>query len=798
MNTSSKRKYLVIVESPGKIKKIETILNKLFPQNKFIVKASYGHIIDLDKKKISVDIKNNFTPVYKVIDSKKSNIIKSFKDTCKKVDHVLLATDEDREGEMIAWSIAKELRLKDPKRIIFNSITEKDLKYAVENPTKINYNIVDAQKVRRILDRIVGFEISPILWKNIGNSSSAGRVQSVVVRLIVDKEEEINNFFKNKLTSIYKITGELSFDDEILKCNLVDDKNKSPNIDNKKEAMKLMKKIVKSKFKVVGISKKETLRRSPPPFTTSTLQQEASRRLGYSLKRTMSVAQKLYEKGYITYMRTDSINLSNEAINKISKYIMSNYGKEYLKVTKYKSKGSNTQNAHEAIRPTDIIRTNLKDKVNCTNDESKLYNLIWKRTVASQMAPAKVNVINLDIDISKTDKVKFISELEELIFYGYLKLYKDNTNNTDKQTIKIPKKNTLLNPTSITANESYKKPPVRFNEASLVNKLDPKNLNIGRPSTYASIMEKIQSKKYITTKNIDGISRDIVNLIWKNGDKDISENSEKMVVGKESNKLVPTNMGVLINTFLIDNFTDIMQYEFTANMEDNLDKIASGKVKWLNILDDFYKKFHKLVTKLKDNNTNILDKNCKELGVDPVTGHKLVTTFGLHGDYVKLVNKDDKTVETAPIRTPLTKDTITLQDAIKLFEYPKIIGKIGRKIVKFYKNGKYGSYVKFGKDSFAIKLTDNLTEKDITIDYINKLIKDKDDKKLWYKKEGDNSYTILNGPYGKYVSIKNIKKKKPFNVGLKNDIDLDKLSLDELLKMIETKKKNRYKKKFIK
>lgn len=819
------RTYLVIVESPGKIQKIEKILNKAFPKDKFIVKASYGHIIDLDRKSMSIDIENNFTPSYCPIDSKKKEIIRVLRSTAEKVDEVLIATDEDREGEMIGWSIAKELGLKNPKRILFNSITEKELKKAVNNPTVIDSNMVDSQKARRIMDRIVGFEISPILWKSARQSLSAGRVQSVVVKLIIDRENEIEKFMKSDLTSFYKIDGDFKFKKEILKCQLmankgggskldvsddtesdenteIDETNNSgykgekAKIKGQSDTETLMKKISKSIFQVINISKKDKTRRASPPFTTSTLQQEASRKLGYSIKQTMASAQKLYEAGYITYMRTDSVNLSQEAINKISKFIKGQYGEEYLEVKQYSSKKNNTQEAHEAVRPSDIDKKGIEMKGNISSSEVSLYNLIWKRSVASQMKPAKFSVTTIDIDISNVDKYYFANSFDKLVFPGFLVVYNyKDTNDSDNNYVNaVPPKGAKLASSGVYATQDYERPPTRYNEASLVNKLDPKNLNIGRPSTYATIIDKIQTKKYVKKDTVEGIKKQTVNFSWDGSSATVNKENNEIILGKDVNKLMPTETGFIITKFLVDYFPDIMKYDFTSNMEGNLDKIAEGTNKWLHVMGEFYKKFHPLVTEASKKDINLFADQERKIGEDPKTKNQLVAGIGPYGSYVKMVNENGKTVETAPIRQPFTKDNITLQVACELFEWPKVLGTIDRKKVKFYRDGKYGPYVKVGTESYGIKLESSVKPNDIDLDYVKNLVKERKSKNLWEEKEGGNVYTIINGPYGMYVSVKNTKSTKPYTVSLPKDIDLDKLTLDELKKIMDDRKNNKYKK----
>lgn len=854
MPKSTGKKYLVVVESPGKIQKIQKILSKLFPKDQFIVKASYGHIIDLDRKKMSVDIEDSFEPSYYPIDSKKKEVIRILRATSKKVDEVLIATDEDREGEMIGWSIAEELKLKNPKRIVFNSITEKELKKAVENPTVINEHMVNSQKARRVLDRIVGFEISPILWKSARQSLSAGRVQSVVVELITDKEKEVKEFMKNKLASFYKVDGKFKFKQNTLGSVLMRNKDYGvesseyssygsesesetesetetetetesrtetesesgtgsesesseedtaykgvkAKIEDRNVAKKLMNNISKSTFTVANVTKKNKTRRASPPFTTSTLQQEAARKLGYSIKSTMSSAQKLYEAGLITYMRTDSVNLSKEALGKIAKFIKKKYGDGYLNMTNYKSRSKNTQEAHEAIRPSDIDKRGITMKGKISSSEVSLYNLIWKRTVASQMKPAEFKVTSIDVDISKVNEYYFSSSIDELIFPGFLAVYnyKNINNSADEIALSVPKKGDKLQSKGVVATQDYNRPPPRYSEASLVNKLDPKNLNIGRPSTYSSIIDKIQSKNYVKKDNVEGIKKDVVNYTWDGSSKKVEESDNEVIIGKENNKLLPTDIGIMITKFLVEYFPDLMKYDFTSNMESDLDKIAEGSIKWTKVLKNFYNKFHPLVQKAGAKDINLLDAEERKIGKDPKTKNTLVASIGPYGHYVKMVNSDGKATKSAPIRKPYTKDTITLKAACELFEWPKILGHISRKKVKFYNAGRYGPYVTVGaNDKFSLKFTEDFKQDDVDLEYVKGLVKEREKNNLWTAKEGDYLYTVLNGPYGKYVSIKNTKvKKKAYNVSLPDDIDLKDMTVVKMNDIIEERKKNRYKK----
>jgi DNA topoisomerase-1 len=856
-------KILVIVESPGKIKKLQAILG-----DKYIVMASKGHIIDLHPKKMSIKIENKFEPEYYIMGSfetdkskkrflDKTDIVNELKKVAKKASDVLLAADEDREGEMIAWSVAKELGLdvKKAKRIAFNSITKTELEKAIKNPRTIDMDLVDAQKSRRILDRLIGFEISPILWKSIGASLSAGRVQSVVVRLLIDKENEIKEFLQKENTSYFKFNGlfEVSKNKK-LNSTLYEKKAKKAakttskttkakskkteteqeeksdikfekaKIDNESTARTLMKSLMKSEFTIKDIIEKDSLRQPSPPFTTSTLVQEAARKIGFTVKRTNSAAQKLYEAGYITYMRTDSVNLSSEALENIKKFILEKYGKEYHRGLNYEAKSKNTQEAHEACRPTDVFVENVKEGgKEIGSDESKLYNLIWKRSVASQMQPAKIKLTDIIIDPSKVAEYSFMSQISNIDFPGFLLVY--NVKNLEKESnndgedngddnkeidddtivdIKLPKIGTKLDVDNITGEQEYQKPQTRYNEASLVNKLDPKNLNIGRPSTYGSIINTIQERNYVIMSNIEGIEKDSILMEWNGGDK-MKESVNKVVIGKENNKLIPTSLGMLVTDFLIKNFNQIVDYKFTALMEELLDKIAEGKKVWHTVLQEFYDTFHPIVKKLLESKSTVKSDMTRVIGNHPTLGHEIVATIARFGAVIKMCTTKTKCIY-APIKEPLTKDTITLEQALKLLEYPKELGKHDGMQISLNK-GKHGLYLKWGDVKASIEgLPEEIIIKDkenITFDEAVQVIKNKRKNVLWEKNDAKVMYTILKGPYGNYIDINDTSKKikkKSLKVPLK-DIEDDKikdLTLDkvkELIKIGMETKSNRFKKK---
>ena len=819
-------KILVIVESPGKIKKIQDILG-----DSYVVSASVGHIIDLAAKTMSIDIENNFKPEYEILSGKES-IVKQLKALSKTSSDILLATDEDREGEMIAWSLAYTLGINNAKRIAFNSITEKELLNAVKNPRKIDMDLVDAQKSRRILDRLVGYEISPLLWKSIGQSLSAGRVQSVVSRLIIDREKDIKEFLSKEIKSAFKFKA--IFNKNII-SSLYQTKKPDGNIDGnidssdidsidtdshveqdkqtandsekisgtllkgykaiiltEKMARELLKKMSESEYKIIGKGEKLKFKNPSPPFTTSTLQQESSRKLGFAVKRTMMAAQNLYEAGHITYMRTDSTNLSEEALKSIGQYILDVYGKSYHVEKNYKGKSKNTQEAHEAIRPTHIEIKGLSESGKIGSDELKLYQLIWKRAIASQMAPAKFSVATTHISISKLKDYYYSTEIDTLIFDGFLKVYNlKNLEETDETNIstKIPQLGEKLQCSNITATQEYERPEPRYDEASLINKLDPKNLNIGRPSTYATIINKIQERGYIIKKDNEGIEKDSMQLIFDG--KKIEDSKFKISLGKDIGRLTPTPLGKIVTEFLIQYFPEIMDYKFTSDMEQKLDDVAEGKLVWSNLMDKFYNtEFHPIIENLKKEKIKFVDKDRKVIGKDPTSGEDIIVTMRRYGPVV-MIEKGKKTLNIAPIKAPLTVDTITLENAIEILSYPKLLGKYEKKDIYLYR-GKYGFYSKCGDKNINLSKFEN--EEDITVDVISELIKEVKKKYLWEGSEGKIEYKVLEGPYGKFINIKDMSKKlaKPLNIKFPEGIEIKDLTLDKIKNLVEEGKKTKF------
>jgi len=678
-------KNLVIVESAGKIKKISEYLGP-----NYIVKASFGHCMDLDPNNLSVDIENNYKPNY-IISEGKHKVIKELKEIANSCNSVILAADNDREGEAIAWSLSNLLNLKDPPRIIFTEITKKALQDAINNPKKINIEIVNAQQTRRILDRLVGYKISPILQKNLNmkEAKSAGRVQSVLVKIINEKENEINS---KLLDSYLKSIANLEYQKNKIDCIL------SKNFENNINAINFLNLINKNTiFKVDDIQNKLSVKKPSAPFITSTLQQEASTKLNFTVKKTMEIAQKLYEGGYITYMRTDSPNMSQEAINNCKKYILEKYGEKYSKPINYAS-SNNAQEAHEAIRPTNIYLDSLESS---DKDQIKLYNLIWKKTIASQMSHANINIQTISINtlnnnISILNSARWIATYQTIIFDGFLILYNKDINYSEESDITEIKSgieikiNDILKFNKIKISEEYNKLPLRYNEANLVKFLE-KN-NIGRPSTYAALINKILERKYVEIKDIPGIKKNS-NIIELDKKYKIKEFVKEVTVGKENKKIIPTELGIKITDFLQENFDNIMQIDFTSEFESYLDKIAEGKAKMYNILDKFYKSFEPTLIKLNAI-TNINSDNL--LGIHPITNQEIFIGSGKYGPYIKIMENNKYKFFS------IENTDIKLEEALELVSYPKILGKLNKKKVELCK-GKFGLYIKYDKYNYSIK-----------------------------------------------------------------------------------------------
>ncbi|RXR20520.1 type I DNA topoisomerase [Flavobacterium amnicola] len=751
-------KNLVIVESPAKAKTIEKFLGKDYQ-----VESSYGHIADLPSKEIGVDVANNFKPKYEVSADKKA-LVKKLKDLSKSAEMVWLASDEDREGEAISWHLAEELKL-DPnktKRIVFHEITKSAIQKAIENPRGINYNLVDAQQARRVLDRLVGYELSPVLWKKVKGGLSAGRVQSVSVRLIVEREREIQNF---KAEASYSITAE--FVNEAGKSF----KAKLPkNFVSKTEAENFLKQNIGSTYKVGDLETKPTKKSPAAPFTTSTLQQEAARKLYLPVGITMQIAQRLYEAGLITYMRTDSVNLSQEAMAAAQAEITSYYGAEFSKPRSFNTKSKGAQEAHEAIRPTDMSR----HTVDIDRDQARLYDLIWKRTLASQMSDAQLERTNVKIE-ANNHKETFTATGEVIKFEGFLKVYLEGHDDEDEQEegmLPALKVNENLKNNYITATERFSRAAARYTEASLVKKLE--ELGIGRPSTYAPTISTIINRNYVEKGNFEGQERKYNQIVLKNAEVTSQVLTEN--VGSDKGKLVPTDIGIIVNDFLVKNFETILDYNFTAKVEQDFDEIAEGNMQWAKMMNDFYSHFHPNVQDVEKN----ADRESGEriLGIDPKSGKQVSVRLGKFGPMVQIGEADDENKQFASLRAEQNISTVNLEDALNLFLLPKNLGIYKGEEVEV-SNGRFGPYVRFGKT--FISLPKGEEPLDVTLERAQELIEEKNqaDAPIGQYKSMDIQKGVGRfGPFIKWNGIFiNVSKKYNF----------DNLSQSDLVELIEDK-----------
>ncbi|MGY3212557.1 type I DNA topoisomerase [Mucilaginibacter sp. HD30] len=734
-------KNLLIVESPAKAKTIEGYLGK-----DFTVKSSYGHIRDLVKSEDAIDVANNFKQKYEVPADKKQ-VVSELKKLAKEADMVWLASDEDREGEAISWHLFDTLNLKDEttKRIVFHEITKPAILAAIDNPRKINYNLVNAQQARRVLDRLVGFELSPVLWKKVKPSLSAGRVQSVAVRLIVDREREINKFNSEAAFKIVAIfgKGKQSFKAELAERFAKED-----------DAQKFLADCVDAIFNVNSLDKRPTKRSPAAPFTTSTLQQEASRKLGYSVSRTMQVAQRLYESGHITYMRTDSVNLSETALQAASQEIMSAYGDKYYNRRTYKTKSAGAQEAHEAIRPTYFNNHRIAGD----SSEERLYELIWKRAIASQMSEAQFEKTTAKIGIS-TRKDELVANGEVMKFDGFLKVYlesndeeEDNQQDEDNSMLPPLTKGQLLDLQEMTATERFSRPPSRYTEASLVKKLE--ELGIGRPSTYAPTISTIQNRGYVVKEEREGKQRKFRVLTLK--DKSIAKDERTETTGAEKGKLSPTDIGAVVNDFLVQHFNGIVDFNFTAKVEKQFDEIAQGLEEWTKMISVFYTGFHQDV----ENTIQTADKATgeRELGLHPENGQKISVRIGRYGPFVQIGenasddNKDYKPLY-ASLRSGQSIETISLEEALELFKLPKNVGEFEGKVMKVA-IGRFGPYI--SHNSAFVSLPKEIDPHDVTEEQAIELIlakRKKDAEKLIKAFDEDATVKILNGRWGPYIEF---------------------------------------------
>ncbi len=751
-------KNLVIVESPAKAKTIEKFLG-----SDYQVESSYGHIADLPSKEIGVDVENGFKPKYEVSSDKKA-LVSKLRTLAKNADMVWLASDEDREGEAISWHLSEELKLdkNKTKRIVFHEITKSAILKAIENPREIDYNLVNAQQARRVLDRLVGYELSPVLWRKIKGGLSAGRVQSVSVRLIVEREREIQNF--NPVASYSVVAEFINESGKSFKAKL------PKNFNAKKEAENFLKKNIDSTYKVSDLETKPTKKSPTGPFTTSTLQQEAARKLYLPVGITMQLAQRLYEAGLITYMRTDSVNLSKEAIDAAQAEIIKSYGKEFSKPRTFVNKSKGAQEAHEAIRPTDMsLHT-----VNIDRDQARLYDLIWKRTLASQMSDAELERTNVKIKSNNHGEI-FTAAGEVLLFEGFLKVYLEgNDEDEDEQEGMLPalKVNEKLENNYITATERYSRPAARYTEASLVKKLE--ELGIGRPSTYAPTISTIINRKYVEKGNLDGQERNYTQLTLhsgKVGEKILKENT-----GSDKGKLVPTDIGTIVTDFLVKNFGNILDYNFTAKVEQDFDEIAEGNIEWAKMMQEFYDKFHPTVKDVEAN----ADRESGEriLGKDTKTGKQVSVRLGKFGPMVQIGEADDEEKKFASLMTDQNIGNITLEEALDLFLLPKNLGIYKGEEVEV-NNGRFGPYVRHG--SFFVSLPKGENPLDVSIERAQELIDDKAKSEApiaTYKGEPVQKGVGRFGPFIKWGGIFiNVNKKYNF----------DNLSQSEIEELIEDK-----------
>ena len=752
-------KNVVIVESPAKAKTIEKFLGKDYK-----VVSSYGHIADLPSNELGVDVQNGFKPQY-LISNDKKNLVKELKALTSKAEMVWLASDEDREGEAIAWHLAETLHLNEAntKRIVFNSITKAAIEKAIKNPRGIDYNLVNAQQARRVLDRLVGYELSPVLWKKIKSGLSAGRVQSVAVRLIVEREREIQDF---KTQSSYKITAEFTTSEgKIVKASL------SKSFNTRAEAETFLQKNIGVNFKVQSLEKKPTKKSPAPPFTTSTLQQEAARKLHFSVSKTMSVAQRLYESGFITYMRTDSVNLSQEALNSAKNAVVQLFGDKYSQVRNFATKSKGAHEAHEAIRPTDMS----KPTIAAEPDQNKLYELIWKRTLASQMADAQLERTIAKIENDKHHEL-FTATGEMIQFDGFLKVYLESTDDEDEEQegmLPTLKEGEPLTNKNITATERFTRPQPRYTEASLVKKLE--ELGIGRPSTYAPTISTIQNRGYVERSTLEGELRNYQLLRLVNNTIEKKTLTER--VGADKGKLIPTDIGSVVNDFLVAHFDTIMDYNFTANVENSFDLIAEGNENWTEMLGKFYTHFHPIVENVEKNSGR--ETGERLLGTDPKTGRPLSVRLGRYGAMAQIGNPEDAEKPIyASLLGGMSIETITFEEALKLFELPRHLGIVDGKNVEV-NVGKFGPYVHYGDAYISLAKGEDVFS--VTLERAKELISE--------KKKADAPIAIYEGAevtkgvgrFGPFIKWNNIY------INVTKKYNFDRLSPKDVEELIESK-----------
>lgn len=745
-------KNLVIVESPAKAKTIEKYLGK-----DYTVKSSFGHIRDLPKKGMNIDIEHNFAPNYE-INSDKKKVVAELRKEAKAATDVWLASDEDREGEAIAWHLTQTLKLdpKKTKRIVFHEITKTAIENAIKTPRTVDLSLVDAYQARRVLDRLVGYELSPVLWKKIRTGLSAGRVQSVAVRLIVEREREIREF---QPESSYKVVAIFTVDGQELKAEL------ATKLATKDDANTFLQAAAQAIYTVADIAQKPGSRNPSAPFTTSTLQQEAARRLGYSVKQTMNLAQRLYESGLITYMRTDSTILSGFAIKAAEEYIKKSYGDNYHQVRQFKTKNESAQEAHEAIRPTDF--NNLQ--AGADSQQQKLYQLIWQRALASQMSPAQTEKTEISIALSNREE-KLLAKGEILKFDGFMKVYggiKDDT------LLPPVTKGQQLNLDNMTATETFSRPPARFSEAALVKKLE--ELGIGRPSTYASTISTIQARDYIEKSDLEGTERKVQTLTLIGGA--IAEEETTEITGADRNKLLPTHLAEVATDFLVKYFPSVVDYDFTANVEADFDKVAEGKESWEKMIGHFYKDFHPLVEAAGGISRTEVSQ-ARELGNDPKTGKPILARFGRYGPMLQRgATEDDEKPTFAPLPSGVKLEEVTLEQALTMFQLPRVVGTTEDGKEMKANIGRFGPYVQVDKTYVSIKPHDPFSIAEAEARELYKAKLEKDANK--FIKTFDGGIQVVNGPYGPYIT----DGKK--NAKIPKDIEPKDLTEEQCKKLLD-------------
>lgn len=760
-------KNLVIVESPAKAKTIEGYLGK-----DFIVKSSYGHVRDLPKNDVAIDTEKGFNPVY-VISPDKEEVVRELKKLVSKVDDVWLATDEDREGEAISWHLAEALGLDvtKTKRIVFHEITKKAIQDAIAKPRHIDIDLVNAQQARRVLDRLVGFELSPVLWKKVKAGLSAGRVQSVAVRIIVEREREIEKF---AATSFYNVRGSFDLGSAVLKADL------SRKLKDGEEANSFLQRAIGASFSITQMETKPAKRTPSAPFTTSTLQQEASRKLGFSVSRTMVVAQRLYESGKITYMRTDSVNLSDFALDAAKQEIARSYGEKYSKTRQYTNKNKGAQEAHEAIRPTEMSAHQIEGE----RDEQRLYDLIWKRMLASQMADAELEKTTATVGISTMEDV-LLAKGEVVKFDGFLKVYAEGTDEEDGEeggSGMLPPLSLgqALNLMDLTATQRYTQKPTRYSEAALVKRLE--ELGIGRPSTYAPTISTIQQREYVEKKDKEGTPRSFELLVLKSGVIEATVNSE--YTGAEKSKLFPTDIGMVVNDFLVDQFPTILDYAFTANVEQEFDEIAEGRLAWQEMMKKFYTPFHENVAHTIENAAR--QSGERELGTDPKTGKLVLVRIARFGPVVQIGGSEDEEKKFASLRPGQSIGTITIEEALKLFDLPRLVGEYqGQPITAAV--GRFGPFVKWGSLYASLRVKEGDDPFTIELDRAIKLVEDKIsgvNAALIQKFEDRPEIQIIQGRFGPYI------KRDKDNFKLPKGSDAKTIGLPEVLATVAEQEAN--------